>query len=60
MAKTVWCKAPQIFPCSTSHYGHWNKLSSYYLSERVDDFVLGHISTDAAHCLFQHDQQFIL
>ena len=23
----------------------------------VDDFVLGHVSTDMTACLFQHDQQ---
>ena len=29
-----------------------------YLSQRVDDFVLGHVLTDAG--LFQHDQSLVL
>ena len=31
-----------------------------YLSQRVDDFVLGHVLTDVTAGLFQHDQSLVL
>ena len=53
-------KLPQKFSILTCYYRNWNQLSSCYLSQRVDDFASGHVSTDATACLFQHDQEFVL
>ena len=45
MVDIAWCK-PQKFSVLTCYYGNWNQLSSCYLSHCVDDFGLGHVSTD--------------
>ena len=37
---------PQKLSVSTCYHRNWNQLSSCYLSQRVDDFVIGHVSTD--------------
>ena len=60
MAGIVWFKVPQKFSVLTCYYENWNQLSSCYLSQRIDDFVLGHVSTDVTGCLFQHHQQLVL
>ena len=60
MADIARWKVPQKFFILNCCYGNWNKLSSYYFSQRDDDFVLGHISTDETACLSQRGQQFFI
>ena len=60
MVDIAWCKIPQKFFVLSSYYGNWNQLSSCYLSQRVDDYVLGHVSRDVTACPFQHDQELVL
>ena len=52
MVGIAWCK----FSVRTCYHENWNQLLSCHLTQCVDDFVIGHVSTDVTVCLFQHDQ----
>ena len=56
MVDIAWCKVPQKLSVSTCYHRNWNQLSSCYLSQRVDDFVIGQVSTDvqAFHSFVYH------
>ena len=56
-ADIFWCKLSQNFQF---YYGNWNQLSSCYLSQSVNDFVLEHVSSDVTSCVFHHNQQLVL